>query len=76
MSGPTVPATTTRTPLLTRLPLPQDCVLFNDTLEYNIAYGRPGCTHADVEAAAAAAQLTDFIASLPAGYNTKVGWPW
>lgn len=53
--------------------VPQDTVLFNDTLYYNIAYGRPEATHADVEAAAAAAQLDRFIAGLPDGYNTQVG---
>ncbi len=53
--------------------VPQDTVLFNDTLAYNIAYGRDGATRAQVAAAARAAQLHDFIASLPDGYDTQVG---
>lgn len=53
--------------------VPQDTVLFNDTIRYNIAYGRDGATQEDVEAAARAAQIHDFIASLPEGYDTKVG---
>lgn len=53
--------------------VPQDTVLFNDTIGYNVAYGRPGATQADVEAAAKAAQIHDFIASLPDGYDTVVG---
>ena len=53
--------------------VPQDTVLFNDTLYYNIAYGRPGATRAEVEAAARAAQLHGFIAALPDGYDTRVG---
>ncbi len=53
--------------------VPQDTVLFNDTIRYNIAYGREGATQADVEEAARAAQIHDFIASLPEGYDTKVG---
>ncbi|WP_319544861.1 ABC transporter ATP-binding protein/permease [Ruegeria conchae] len=53
--------------------VPQDTVLFNDTIRYNIAYGREGATQADVEAAAKAAQIHDFIVSLPEGYDTKVG---
>jgi ATP-binding cassette, subfamily B, heavy metal transporter len=53
--------------------VPQDTVLFNDTLYYNIAYGRPGATREEVEAAARAAQLHDFIARLPDGYDTAVG---
>lgn len=53
--------------------VPQDTVLFNDTLYYNIAYGRPGATRAEVEQAAALAHLTDFIGHLPDGYDTKVG---
>ena len=53
--------------------VPQDTVLFNDTLYYNIAYGRPGATREEVEAAARAAQLHDFVARLPDGYDTKVG---
>ncbi|NOD91900.1 ATP-binding cassette domain-containing protein [Ruegeria sp. HKCCD4884] len=53
--------------------VPQDTVLFNDTIRYNIAYGRDGATMDEVEAAAKAAQIHDFIASLPEGYNTKVG---
>ncbi|UWR01573.1 ABC transporter ATP-binding protein/permease [Ruegeria conchae] len=53
--------------------VPQDTVLFNDTIRYNIAYGREGATQQDVEAAAKAAQIHDFIVSLPEGYDTKVG---
>jgi ABC-type transport system involved in Fe-S cluster assembly fused permease/ATPase subunit len=53
--------------------VPQDTVLFNDTVEYNIAYGRPGAGRAEVEAAARAAHIHDFIASTPQGYATMVG---
>jgi ATP-binding cassette subfamily B protein len=53
--------------------VPQDTVLFNDTIGYNIAYGRNGATQADVETAAKAAQIHDFIAALPEGYDTSVG---
>ncbi|MEO0387538.1 MAG: ABC transporter ATP-binding protein/permease [Pseudomonadota bacterium] len=53
--------------------VPQDTVLFNDTIGYNIAYGRPGATPADVEDAARQAQIHDFIAALPEGYDTAVG---
>ncbi len=53
--------------------VPQDTVLFNDTVEYNIAYGRPGASRAEVEAAARAAHIHDFIASTPKGYDTMVG---
>jgi ATP-binding cassette subfamily B protein len=53
--------------------VPQDTVLFNDTILYNIAYGRPDATRAEVEAAARAARIHDFIAALPEGYQTKVG---
>jgi ABC-type transport system involved in Fe-S cluster assembly fused permease/ATPase subunit len=53
--------------------VPQDTVLFNDTVEYNIAYGKPGATRQDVEAAARAARIHDFIASTPLGYDTMVG---
>jgi len=53
--------------------VPQDTVLFNDTIEYNIAYGRPGAGRADVEAAARAASIHEFIESLPDGYATMVG---
>ncbi|MBK5927947.1 ABCB family ABC transporter ATP-binding protein/permease [Rhodobaculum claviforme] len=53
--------------------VPQDTVLFNDTIGYNIAYGRPGATRAEVEAAARAARIHDFIAALPQGYDTQVG---
>ncbi|TCP06184.1 ABCB family ABC transporter ATP-binding protein/permease [Caldimonas thermodepolymerans] len=53
--------------------VPQDTVLFNDTVEYNIAYGRPGATREEVEAAARAAHIHDFIASMPKGYDTIVG---
>jgi ATP-binding cassette subfamily B protein len=53
--------------------VPQDTVLFNDTIYYNIAYGRPGASRAEVEAAARAARIHDFIVSLPEGYDTQVG---
>jgi ATP-binding cassette subfamily B protein len=53
--------------------VPQDTVLFNDTVEYNIAYGRPGASRAQVEQAARAARIHDFIASTPKGYATMVG---
>ena len=53
--------------------VPQDTVLFNDSLRYNIAYGRPDATQAEIEAAADAAQLTDFIGRLPQGWETNVG---
>ncbi len=53
--------------------VPQDTVLFNDTILYNIAYGRPGASRAEVEAAARAAQIHDFIRGLPQGYETTVG---
>ncbi len=53
--------------------VPQDTVLFNDTVEYNIAYGRPGATRAEVQAAARAAHIHDFISSTPKGYDTMVG---
>ena len=53
--------------------VPQDTVLFNDTVGYNIAYGRDGATQAEVEEAAKAAQIHDFIMGLPDGYDTQVG---
>lgn len=53
--------------------VPQDTVLFNDTIAYNIAYGRPGASEADIQTAARAAQMDQFIAHLPEGYNTQVG---
>jgi len=53
--------------------VPQDTVLFNDTIRYNIAYGRPGAGAEEIEDAAKAAQIHDFIASLPKGYDTRVG---
>ncbi len=53
--------------------VPQDTVLFNDTIYYNIAYGRPGATREDVIAAAKAAHVHHFIEQLPDGYDTKVG---
>jgi len=53
--------------------VPQDTVLFNDTVGYNIAYGRPGATPAEVEGAARAAHIHDFIAATPKGYETAVG---
>ncbi len=53
--------------------VPQDTVLFNDTIEYNIAYGKPGASHDEIVAAARLAQIHDFVASLPDGYATQVG---
>jgi ATP-binding cassette subfamily B protein len=53
--------------------VPQDTVLFNDTIRYNIAYGRPGATQPEIEAAARAAQVHDFVLRLPEGYDTRVG---
>ena len=53
--------------------VPQDTVLFNDTVLYNIAYGRPGASQADIEHAARLAQIHDFVVSLPDGYATRVG---
>jgi ATP-binding cassette subfamily B protein len=53
--------------------VPQDTVLFNDTLYYNIAYGRPGASPADVERAARLARIHEFIMRLPDGYGTLVG---
>ncbi len=53
--------------------VPQDTVLFNDTIGYNIAYGREGATQEQVEQAARDAQIHDFIVSLPDGYATTVG---
>ncbi len=53
--------------------VPQDTVLFNDTIFYNIAYGKPGASPAEVEAAARHARIHDFVMSLPDGYETMVG---
>ena len=53
--------------------VPQDTVLFNDTVAYNIAYGRTGATQQEVEEAARAARIHDFIVSTPKGYATRVG---
>ncbi|HEY4251265.1 MAG TPA: ABC transporter ATP-binding protein/permease [Roseomonas sp.] len=53
--------------------VPQDTVLFNDTIRYNIAYGRPGATQEQVEHAAKLAQVHDFVLRLPDGYDTMVG---
>ena len=53
--------------------VPQDTVLFNDTIAYNIRYGRPGATEAEVEEAAKLAQIAGFIEALPDGYATMVG---
>lgn len=53
--------------------VPQDTVLFNDTIQYNIAYGRDGATQDEIEQAAKDAQIHDFIMSLPDGYETTVG---
>jgi ATP-binding cassette, subfamily B, heavy metal transporter len=53
--------------------VPQDTVLFNDSVAYNIAYGRPGASQAEIEGAARSARIHDFIASTPKGYKTSVG---
>ena len=53
--------------------VPQDTVLFNDTIYYNIAYGRPGASREDVERAARLARIHDFIMALPQGYDSTVG---
>jgi ATP-binding cassette subfamily B protein len=53
--------------------VPQDTVLFNDTILYNLAYGRPGATQAEIEAAARNAHIAEFIELLPDGYQTLVG---
>ncbi|WP_298261905.1 ABC transporter ATP-binding protein/permease [uncultured Litoreibacter sp.] len=53
--------------------VPQDTVLFNDTVLYNIAYGKAGATRAEIEEAAKAAKIHDFIMDLPDGYETTVG---
>jgi ATP-binding cassette subfamily B protein len=53
--------------------VPQDTVLFNDSVAYNIAYGRPGASQAEIEGAARSARIHDFISSTPKGYQTSVG---
>ncbi|EPX79263.1 ABC transporter, ATP-binding protein/permease protein [Litoreibacter arenae DSM 19593] len=53
--------------------VPQDTVLFNDTILYNIAYGKADATRAEIEGAAKAAKIHDFIMDLPEGYDTAVG---
>ena len=53
--------------------VPQDTVLFNDTIYYNVAYGRPGATRSEIEEAARLARIHDFIMTLPDGYETMVG---
>ena len=53
--------------------VPQDTVLFNDSIYYNIAYGRPGASREEILQAAQSAHIHDFIASLPQGYDTMVG---
>lgn len=53
--------------------VPQDTVLFNDTIHYNIAYGRPSATEAEIVAAAKAAKIHEFVMALPDGYATTVG---
>ena len=53
--------------------VPQDTVLFNDTIYYNIAYGRDEATRAQIEQAAKASQIHEFVQSLPKGYDTMVG---
>src|SRR5471032_3118936 len=51
----------------------QDTVLFNDTIRYNIGYGRPGASPAEIEQAAKLAKVHDFVLKLPEGYDTRVG---
>jgi ATP-binding cassette, subfamily B, heavy metal transporter len=53
--------------------VPQDTVLFNDTIRYNIGYGRPGASQPEIEHAAKLAQVHDFVLKLPEGYDTRVG---
>jgi ABC-type transport system involved in Fe-S cluster assembly fused permease/ATPase subunit len=53
--------------------VPQDVVLFNDTIRYNIAYGKPDATQSELDQAARSAQLLEFIESLPQGWETRVG---
>jgi ATP-binding cassette subfamily B protein len=53
--------------------VPQDTVLFNDSIYYNIAYGRPGASKEEIEEAARLARIHDFVVSLPEGYRTRVG---
>ncbi|MEA2741256.1 MAG: ATP-binding cassette, subfamily heavy metal transporter [Acetobacteraceae bacterium] len=53
--------------------VPQDTVLFNDTIRYNIGYGRPGASQDEIEQAAKSAQVHDFVLKLPEGYETRVG---
>src|SRR5262249_50006027 len=53
--------------------VPQDTVLFNDSIEYNIAYGRPGASHQEITGAARLAQIHDFVTGLPEAYATPVG---
>jgi len=53
--------------------VPQDTVLFNDSIGYNIAYGRPGASREEIEGAARAAHIHDFIVAQPMGYDTVVG---
>ena len=53
--------------------VPQDTVLFNDTIFYNISYGRPTATPSEVEKAARLASIHEFVSGLPDGYNTQVG---
>jgi ABC-type transport system involved in Fe-S cluster assembly fused permease/ATPase subunit len=53
--------------------VPQDTVLFNDTIRYNIGYGRPDASQAEIEQAARSAQVHDFVMKLPEGYDTRVG---
>jgi ATP-binding cassette subfamily B protein len=53
--------------------VPQDTVLFNDSIEYTIAYGRPGASRAEVVAAARSAHIHEFVERLPDGYHTRVG---
>jgi ATP-binding cassette subfamily B protein len=73
INGQDVRAVTQRSLRATIGIVPQDTVLFNDTLRYNIGYARPGADQQAIEAAARAANIHDFIAKLPKGYDTVVG---
>ena len=62
--------TSMRKPLAT---VPQDVVLFNDSIRYNIAYGKPDASNEEIESAARAARLHDAVLGMPDGYDTQVG---
>ncbi len=73
MAGQDIRAVTQASVRLALGIVPQDTVLFNDSVAYNIAYGRPGASQAEIEDAARSARIHDFIASTPKGYQTSVG---